>query len=434
MIPNPFFHGNPVSPPRWVDRQRELRRLVGRIVSQGQSTAVVGDPRSGKTSLLMYLADREMRVRLYGLAAPHLVFTFMDAQTFTGQFSQAQFWEVALRPLYEQVVAPNPGSPLAQAYQVCQQNAFGAFVLERLLTQIAATDWRVVLLLDEFDALLHHPILNSAEFFGSLRSLVSRSRGALALVLAGRQSLADLNKTTQDFSRTGSPYFNFLDELVLGPFAEKAITELLNKAGDRFTADDRQFITSAAGGHPYLLQAAASALWDAGEVEPDSTQRRRLAGEEVARQAATVIDRTWALWSPATRRAFALVGLAQVPHLLGQRAFDMKRLLQELPDLGPELRMLEKQGYLTQDATLPAGWRVRPLAFLWWLMDELVRLVREEKPLEVWLREQEFDGLLKRGEKEQLGRAVRAAGGLLKEGATTLIKAAAEATGKGMTN
>lgn len=55
-MPNPFFYGNPVSPDQFIGRRREVRRITGRIVNQGQSTAVVGEPRSGKTSLFLYLS------------------------------------------------------------------------------------------------------------------------------------------------------------------------------------------------------------------------------------------------------------------------------------------------------------------------------------------------------------------------------------------
>lgn len=252
MISNPFFYGNPVPPDQFIGRRRELRRITNRIVNQGQSTAVVGEPRSGKTSLLDYLAAPETR-KLYSASGKRLVFSYLDAEMLGGQFRQAQFWEVALRPLHERAITPNPDSPLAQAYQMCQENDFGCFVLERLFAQMELTVWRLVLMLDEFDVLLHHPILNSAEFFGSLRSLASRSRGALALVIASRRPLTSLNEDTQQFSRTGSPYFNFLNEITLGPWPDKDVAELLRRAGDRFRRDDRRFIAEVSGGHPYLL-------------------------------------------------------------------------------------------------------------------------------------------------------------------------------------
>ena len=226
-MPNPFFNGNPVPSAQFINRRRELNRITSRITHHGQSTAIVGEPRSGKTSLLDYLAAPETRTKLYSTHDEWLLFTYLNAQTFGGQFSQAQFWEYTLRPLQEEVIDPSPDTPLAQAYQTCQENDFGAFVLERLLSQMKQAGWRLVLMLDEFDALLYHPVLNSAEFFGGLRSLASRSQGALALIIASRQSLTGLNKATQQLSRTGSPYFNFLDEITLGPWPNKAVDELL---------------------------------------------------------------------------------------------------------------------------------------------------------------------------------------------------------------
>jgi hypothetical protein len=185
-----------------------------------------------------------------------------------------------LRPFRERAIAPAPGSALAQAYDLCQANQFGAYVLERLLAQMRQSGWRLVLLLDEFDVLLHHPTLHRAEFFGSLRSLASRSEGALAVVLASRRPLEILNKETQELSRTGSPFFNIFSELVLGPWPGEAIDQFLGWAGDRFSNADHRFVMAVAGGHPYLLQAAASALWEAYEDRGlDAQGRWREAGQ-----------------------------------------------------------------------------------------------------------------------------------------------------------
>jgi hypothetical protein len=313
---NPFFYGAPVPADLFLDRRRELRRISGRIANRGQSTAVVGEPRSGKTSLLLYLESSEARARFYGTGGDRLVFSYLDAQTLGGQFTQAQFWEYALRPLHERAVGPNPGSPLAQAYQTCRENHFGTFVLERFFVQMGQTDWRLVLMLDEFDVLLYHPVLNSAEFFGGLRGLTSCSQGVLALVIANRCSLASLHKDTQQLSRAGSPYFNFLDEITLGPWPNKAVNELLDWGADRFTPDDRRFITQIAGGHPYLLQVAAFELWEAyeeGEEDPD--RRRREAGHRLYDKVALTLDDTWRLWSPETRQVFATIALAHINSL-----------------------------------------------------------------------------------------------------------------------
>jgi hypothetical protein len=424
---NPFFYGNPVPPNQFIGRRRELRRIVSRIVNQGQSTAVVGEPRSGKTSLLDYLAALETR-QLYSACDKRLVFSYLDAHTLSGQFSQAQFWKHVLGPLHEWAIAPDPDSPLAQAYGMCQENDFGCFVLERFLVQMELSIWRLVLMLDEFDVLLYHPILNSAEFFGSLRSLASRSRGALALVIASRRPLESLNKETQELSRTGSPYFNFLDEITLGPWPDKDVAELLRRAGDRFTTDDRRFIAEVAGGHPYLLQVVAYDLWEAYEEgEDDPNRRRQQAGQKLYDEAARILSDTWRQWPPATRRAFTTVALAHIP---AKNRLYVERLVHDMPDLELELRALAKRGFVAEEEAIPGGWRVRPIAFLWWLADELVRTVRDEPSFEEWLRKQEWEGLLTRGEKQELDKGIRTVVGLFKDGVTTLIEAAAKGAGE----
>ena len=522
-MPNPFFYGDPVPMDLFLDRWRELRRIAGRIINRGQSTAIVGEPRSGKTSLLLYLGSPEARAQFYGAQGGRLLFSYLDAQTLGGRFSQAQFWEYALRPLHEQVIASDPDSPLARAYGTCQENEFGAFVLERLFAQMVPTGWRLVLMLDEFDVLLYHPILNCAEFFGSLRSLASRSQGALALVVASRRSLASLNRATQEFSRTGSPYFNFLYEITLGPLPYRAIAALLRRAEGRFTLDDCRFIRHIAGGHPYLLQVAAAEQWEAySEGEDDPNRRWRQVGQRLYEEAGLTLGDTWQFWPPAVRCAFTTVALDHTSFLLGLhtkspvskedasthtdliklfeildkrfgeddlqtlcfylnvdyenlpaggRANKARELISFLrrrsriadlletgrklrPDVAwedtlevdkntntrfpsilperslvrdfdPELRLLDKQGYVAEDTTVPGGWRVRPQALLWWIADELVRTTRDEIALAEWLHRQEMESLLTQGGEEQWTEAVRAVCGVLRDGVETLIEAAA---------
>jgi hypothetical protein len=60
-----------------------------------------------------------------------------------------------------------------------------------------------------------------------------------------------------------------------------------------------------------------------------------------------------------------------------------------------------------------------------------VRAVRDDPSLRDWLRKQEWESLLTRGEKDRLVKAIRAIGGLLKDSAATLIDAAAKVMTKG---
>jgi len=508
-VANPFFHGNPVSPAQFLDRRKELRRIVSRLVSQGQSSAIVGQPRTGKTSLLEYLAAPETRAELYGTGAEGLLFAYLDAQTLGAQFGQTQFWERALQPLQEQVIAPGLDAPLSQAYALCQENGFGAFVLERLLVQMAKAGYRLVLLLDEFDTLLYHPTLNRAEFFGSLRSLASRTRG-LALVIASRCPLDRLNRDTQELSRTGSPFFNIFSEINLGPWPDSAVEEFLDGGRSRFTANDRRFIREAAGAHPYLLQVAASALWEAyDDMEGDRVQRRQQAARDLNDEAARVLGEIWSLWEPRQRWAFLAVGLAHLQALgaagagvagvqpsaaavrnLVRNAFtdrELRRFCQDHPlfapnvarfgsgssleemadvlieychmrlllpellrgirdhnprqyqryelqsslasaDIAPPeagLQSLAGQGFVVEDSAVAGGWRVRPLAFVWWLAGELRQASTDPAALCAWLHAQELDSLLTPYQEELVINAARSTAGLGERRAVALMEAAA---------
>ena len=141
----------------------------------------------------------------------------------------------------------------------------------------------------------------------------------------------------------------------------------------------------------------------------------------------------WQYWTPDKQKALTAIGLGHLSSLaLGEHEFRVERLAKDLHSLRPELRDLEKQGFIAKDAAVPDGWRVRPGVFLWWLADEIVRLARDNKPLEEWLLAQEWEGQLTRSEKEGLRAAGRKLGDWLDRGVTTLIEAAAKGFGSGM--
>lgn len=434
MTPNPFISGNPVDPANFFNRKQPLRRVVGRLLSGGQSTAVIGEPRLGKTSLLKYLAARETRADLYGEQADRLLIAFMDSHTFSGQFTAAQFWEQVFAAAdLEFAIHNSPNPLLGERYRLCRENQFGPFTLEALFRVLKIQGWRLALLLDEFDALLHHPILNSAEFFGGLRSLSSRSEGALALVIGSRLPLAHLNARTQAFNPTGSPYFNIFSEITLGPFPEKDAHDLLNRAGDSFSLWDKRAIRALAGGHPFLLQTAASKMWELHEegVTEMSDRRRAMAKQIYIENRWLFVD-TWRFWTPPVRKAMTTIALAHTGQLLPQREFLTTAFIAGLRDFGPELADLETQGFISRDERVSGGWRIGPQAMLWWLADELARAVRPDIPFEEWLRAQELEHLLTHREREQLKRVAQGAVQALGQGAMTLVEVFAKSLGEGL--
>ena len=428
---NPFIYSRAVTPGEFLGREPELRRLFSRV-GTGQSTAIIGQPHIGKSSLLRYVLDARARQASFGARFDRDLFSFLDAQALHGVHTQAGFWELALARLadYLQTGQPNYSESLAARYSLAQANKFGSFVTEQLLDELGAAGSRLVLLLDEFDDFLSHPVLNSAEFYGGLRSLASRSEG-LVLVIAARRDLEQLNLATQAINPHGSAYFNVFVELSLGPLSEKAVSELLDRAGDRFNRRDRRYVTKVSARHPYLTQAAAAMLWDADEEGLKGTARYREAGRKLYRETKKHFADTWNSWTNETRKAATAVALAKIPGLLAEHAFLASELIKDLDDYRPELETLEASGLLAERDQ--GEWSITQCAFLWWLADELRRNVRKDADFRTWLQAQEMDGLLTTQERQRMGKAVKGMLAAAGKGATTLIEAVAKSVVGGMT-
>jgi hypothetical protein len=367
---NPFIYGNPVAHDQLLGRKRELWQIAGRIYT-GQSSIITGSPRSGKTSVLEYLIAPEKQVELYGDRADELIFSFLDAYTWAAEFDNVQFWEAALAPLKERISADNSATSLSETYQICQDNKFGSFVLEKLIAQTKQKNWQLVLMIDEFDVLLDRPHLNNTEFFGGLRQLASRSRGALVLVMTTNISLTELHQQTKPF-RSGSPYFNFLDEIVLGPLSDSDVEELLRQGDTYFSDDDRRFIKEITGEHPYLLQVAASALWESYKNgnEDDPIKRQEQAKQDFYDRTKATLNGIWQLWLLTTRKAFIAVALIKLETLRASfkiQPIDIKEIINDEPGFKQAIEELEKQGFVKNDN---GDWRIRPTIFLDFIADQ----------------------------------------------------------------
>jgi hypothetical protein len=409
---NPFIYGDPVPVDRFIGRRSEIRRITNRICSSGSSSALIGEPRSGKSSILKYIKAEENQNRLFGDWAGRLLFVEVDAQNLESDISPIQFWEMML----DRVKGNFEGlQGVTEAYRACKHNNWSAFALERFFHELNLSKHKIVLLLDEFGSLLDHPKLHGTDFYGKLRSLSTRFE-SFVLLLSSRYLPISLHNKTLLINPHGSPYFNFLAVFVVQPFSAEEVDSLLKMAGRRFTKQEKQFIHDLSGGHPYLLQVAASALWESyNDKEKDTDARQRRVADELYREANDTLGASWGLWSPKVKIAFMTIVLNEIPFILPERSFDLISLVKQLDDLAPEIRFLSEQGYISPDPGSDSGWRVRIKAFVWWLADELRRSLRSDESFEKWFASQEWDGLLTRGERENFKQTVRKVAPLLQD-------------------
>lgn len=427
---NPFIFGRALVPEEFVGRERELPRLFSRLAT-GQSVAIIGQPHIGKTSLMKFVLDPQVRRAQLGDRFEHDVFSFLDAQMLNNIQDQASFWRTALEPVkaFPRSDKYSDLMPFLEVLETATQNNFGSFVLEQFFRSVCSSGVRLFLFLDEFDAFLDHPGLHSAEFYGSLRALASHS-GGLVIVIASRQSLEELNRVTQEINPHGSPYLNVFTSLNLGALSESELQKLLDRAGKRFSAVDREYVKRVSGGHPYLAQTAAAMLWEAGEEGITGAARYEAAGRDHYWQTRQHFSDTWRVWSQSTRKVITCIALGQIPELVGSYHFHTSDWIEDISEYRLELDALEVSGVLTQ--TNDQEWRVNQDALLWWLADELITTVRDDVAFKDWLLAQEMDGLFTQGQRQKFGQAAKKIVEITGHGAMTLVESLAKSIGEGL--
>jgi len=408
---NPFIYPGPVPVENFVGREEVLHSLLSRIAT-GQNTAVVGEPNIGKSSLLKHLAECEACHARLGRRADKTLFVFQDCHLLPGSFTPAGFWRQVLAHVWDAC----PDEPVRGVIDwAATKGEFGSYALERVLRVVTQRGWRVVLLIDEFDSLLHHPGFNTAEFFGALRSLATRFTG-LALVTASRLSIAAMNRQSEELNPYGSPFFNGFIEVNLRPFDDDDVNALLEKAlagtGVAFGAQDRDFLHAMAGGHPFLLQAASGALYDAVVAGQEGEARYQGAGRTFYGQTEDHFADLWRHLDGRARTAATILCLAELQGRVADRGFST-RDIGSLERYNAELSRLAEQGLVElwkQDGWHAdwgnwvfwqgERWRVSSRRLAWWVSDQV--LAREKVDWEEWLAAKEYRGLLTNEEIETL--------------------------------
>lgn len=391
----PFVYGSPVPPALFVGRQAELRFIEGRLASGGQSTALIGEARIGKSSVLHYLRERGLSTQ----SDQKMVFSYVDAQSL-GSIQPVQFWRIALYPLHDEIERSGSAA-LRAAWRGCTDSGYEMFYIHKLREAMGDERWRLVLLLDEFDDLFYNHGLANADFFGGLRSL-TQVPWPVAVVLASRCTLSHLYETAHKICplRTSSPFFNFAVESRLGVFEEGDVHQLLGLGARHLGAAEQQRILDLSGGHPYLVQVAAATCWQAKEDGwLNAAGCLEQMEDQVYRAAARLLDDCWLLWPHALRRSFALVAISQylalppteratprLPFLRSQMQDGVEKFDPSL--YGEELRLLTEQGFLAPDPSLCYGHRVRTPVFLRCLADHMAPAARAGHSLETWLYQQ----------------------------------------------
>lgn len=422
--PTPFVYGRPVWPSEFLGRETELRTIFNRLRNQ-ESTAVVGEPHIGKTSLLLKLMDNKTQQHYLGNAVQEILIGSLDMHPIDNDYTPDDFWEEALEPLRE-----HPGhATIAQRLDRFTQSGYTRRALVQFFNYMGQQGRRLALLLDEFEQLLIHPNFPPA-FFALLRSLATRT-GGLSLVTACRLSVAEMNRRSQGQRGqpgTGSPFFNNFIEIRLRPFDEKTRDALLGRADETLNDDEKRLICRVAGCHPFLCQAMAAAL-----VETTGDDRQVRATERFYERISSHFDDLWRSLDDHTRTTAVILSLVE----LGGRALGQDFAYGEIEKIeafGPELHKLAERGLakLVGDGwqfdldhlLLWRGerWTVGAQAFTWWVQDVIIAETRQVPAYNDWLANKKYRLLLTQEQWDWLSNTVRNAPKWATHGVGTLAR------------
>lgn len=208
---NPFTYGNPISDPsRFVGRQREVEQIFMRLRNpEFESSSLVGERRSGKTSLLNFIAHPDT-VRAYGLDSATYLFVYLDLEMITSTSTPTRLYQYMLRRIASKVQDEGLKKEIRDG---AQHESIDTYDLAELLDSMEDQGLHIVLLIDEFENVGGNENFGP-DFYYALRSLAIHHD--LALITSTRVDLVEISHS--DAVRS-SPFFNIFATISLRPFS-----------------------------------------------------------------------------------------------------------------------------------------------------------------------------------------------------------------------
>lgn len=232
---NPFFHRGPVRDPAYFFGRAREAAYIADLLRAGQSVALSGQRRLGKTSLLFHLIHENVSTT-YGLGPDTTRWVYLDGGMFDGLDEE---W------LYGAIDRALGGDTDAVPYPRFVERVRG----------LAAQGQRLILCLDEFELIAANARLGPA-LFNHLRALAAQF--SLQFVTASRDPLLHITFAHPD--TLSSPFFNIFAPLHLPLFSEAEAADLLAtlsaRAGQAFAPERVSALIDYVGPHPLFVQVA----------------------------------------------------------------------------------------------------------------------------------------------------------------------------------
>ena len=351
---------------------------------------IVGGPKIGKSSLLKYLASCKNCRDLLAKGATKVFPIFLSSSMLSPQALPMSFWRPVMLGIQEYSSDDELGKI---ASQIISHGELDGSNMQRIIEKISQRNWRLILFVDDLDKLLDYETINTG-FFGALGALAPHY-DSLAVVAASRLSLEEMNRRSMELRPYGAPFFSGFAELLLQPFDDSGVKDLLRYAlkdtSVNFDEKDRAFLHAMAGHHPFFLQVAASTLFDV-KKESGRYQVAFRAFHDVMRP--HFEEMLWYL-DDQQKLIVVILCLAELQGRLDNQMFDVGDLgplerygnkLEDLVELGfVELWTANAKQINWKNWVLWYGdrWRVTSRCLVWWASEQM--LLRRKRDWLSWL-------------------------------------------------
>jgi len=260
---NPFKFGLPANPKDFIGR-KELLKALAIDMKKGQNISLCSERRTGKSSLLKYIADPKF-LSEFELSEKHISvlidFQGLDINKKTEILS---VWRIIAKTIAEKLHG-ELGSTFTGISNNIGKEPIEIFVTNfgKAFNQLEKEGYKFHLLLDEFESTTNLPIEERKRFYDALRSLTTRAEN-VSYIIATRTGLANLEVNTGKYS---SPFFNIFSRKTLPPFKADEVKELIYYyITDRLHAaklyDQLPFLYKVSGYHPCFLNMICYHLFD----------------------------------------------------------------------------------------------------------------------------------------------------------------------------
>jgi hypothetical protein len=263
---------SPLDPSEFQGRADAVAFISARLNDREfLSASVVGGPRTGKTSLLRYLASPKADEGVKGRCR-----VYLDMQLLESTATPKNFWMSTLRAMDAVLAADAPRGVVKDKLKAARDRALDDYDAEDVFDACAKASSPVALLLDNFENLLDNRSF-WGDFFHTIRALGQRTPRGLAFVTATQRGLLDLWNP-----QMGSPYYNIFLTKRIGRLSPEEISEHLrvHLSSVRGPADLNKLagmVQSASDGHPFLVSCVTGILRDQlekGNIDADALRKQ----------------------------------------------------------------------------------------------------------------------------------------------------------------